>query len=254
MLFKASLKEELKRPADMKYLVELRDFVVGIGRKYGFDEKVIGTLRLATDEAVTNIIRHAYRDTPGRGVVTLRAIVKTSSLTIIIIDQGKTFDPRNAKAPDMAEYIKIGKKGGLGIFMLKKMMDEIDYQVTSEGNELRLVKYRTQGKRGSRTKWLRDVNLRNRYAIISSAALTFLVLIGYVLYEKIQTKNMENEILKRITAISATMASTSADLMASYDDLSMFQIAQRLKKDNEQMIVDIFVVDRNNYIFAASNR
>lgn len=254
MLFKASLKEELKRPADMKYLVELRDFVVGIGRKYGFDEKVIGTLRLATDEAVTNIIRHAYRDTPGRGVVTLRAIVKTSSLTIIIIDQGKTFDPRNAKAPDMAEYIKIGKKGGLGIFMLKKMMDEIDYQVTSEGNELRLVKYRTQGKRGSRAKWLRDVNLRNRYAIISSAALTLLVLIGYVLYEKIQTKNMENEILKRITAISATMASTSADLMASYDDLSMFQIAQRLKKDNEQMIVDIFVVDRNNYIFAASNR
>ena len=126
----------------MKYLADLRDFVVTIGRKNGFDDKVIGSLKLATDEAVTNIIRHAYRDTPGRGFVTMRAIVKTTSLTIVLIDQGRTFDPRNAKAPDMKEYIKIGKKGGLGIFMLQKLMDEIDYQVTTEGNELRLVRLR----------------------------------------------------------------------------------------------------------------
>ncbi len=236
----------------MKYLADLRDFVVSVGRKNGFDDKVIGSLKLATDEAVTNIIRHAYRDTPGRGFVTMRAIVKTTSLTIVLIDQGRTFDPRNAKAPDMKEYIKIGKKGGLGIFMLQKLMDEIDYQVTSEGNELRLVKYRTA--KSKRKTLLSQVNLRNRYAIISSAALTLIVVSGYIVFQKVQTENLQDEILKRITAISATTSSSSSEYMADFNDLSVFQIADALKKDNEQLIVDVFVVDKENRIFASSRR
>jgi serine phosphatase RsbU (regulator of sigma subunit)/anti-sigma regulatory factor (Ser/Thr protein kinase)/transposase len=253
MLFKTSVKEELKVPADMKYLNDLREFVVRIGKKYGFDERVIGSLKLATDEAVTNIIRHAYRETPGRGFVTMRAVVKTSSLTIVLIDQGRTFDPRNAKAPDMKEYIKIGKKGGLGIFMLQKLMDEIDYQVTSEGNELRLVKYRDVTKQ-KRSNVFQRVNLKNRYAIISSAALTLAVIAGYILFEKVQTRNMQNQILKRITAISATMSSSGSDYLSDQNDLAMFQIADALKTDNKKFIVDIFVVDTDHRIFASSNR
>lgn len=252
MLFKSSHKEELRVPADMKYLADLREFVVTIGRKNGFDDKVIGSLKLATDEAVTNIIRHAYRDTPGRGFVTMRAIIKTTSLTIVLIDQGRTFDPRNAKAPDMKEYIKIGKKGGLGIFMLQKLMDEIDYQVTSEGNELRLVKYRTA--KSKRKTILSQVNLRNRYAIISSAALTLFVVTGYIAFQKIQTENLQNEILKRITAISATTSSSSSEYMADFNDLSVFQIVDALKKDNDRLIVDVFVVDKEERIFASSRR
>ncbi|MBL7959159.1 SpoIIE family protein phosphatase [bacterium] len=252
MLFKSSHKEELKVPADMKYLADLRDFVVNIGRKNGFDDKVIGSLKLATDEAVTNIIRHAYRETPGRGFVTMRSIVKTSSLTIVLIDQGRTFDPRNAKAPDMKEYIKIGKKGGLGIFMLQKLMDEIDYQVTSEGNELRLVKYRTA--KSKRKTFLSQVNLRNRYAIISSAALTLFVVAGYIAFQKVQTENLEGQILKRITAISATTSTSSSEYMADFNDLSVFQIVDALKKENENLIVDVFVVDKEERIFASSRR
>ncbi|MCB0832550.1 MAG: SpoIIE family protein phosphatase [Bacteroidetes bacterium] len=252
MLFKTSLKEEIKVPATMAHLADLRNFVVQVAKKHGFDDKTMGALKLATDEAVTNIIRHAYRDTPGRGFVTMRTVIKTNSLTVILLDQGRTFDPRNAKAPDMKEYIKIGKKGGLGIFMLQKLMDEIDYQVTSEGNELRLTKYRdVKAKRGG---FLRQINLRNRYAIISSAALTFFVLGGYVTFEKVQTENLQNEILKRVAAISATMASSSAEYMADQNDLSIFQIADALKKDNQDFIIDIYIVDNANRIFASSDR
>jgi serine phosphatase RsbU (regulator of sigma subunit)/transposase len=182
----------------------------------------------------------------------MRAIIKTTSLTIVLIDQGRTFDPRNAKAPDMKEYIKIGKKGGLGIFMLQKLMDEIDYQVTTEGNELRLVKYRTAKSR--RKTFLTQINLRNRYAIISSAALTLLVVGGYIVFQKVQTGNLQNEILKRISAISATTSSSSSEYMADFNDLSVFQIADALKKDNENLIVDVFVVDKENRIFASSRR
>lgn len=253
MLFKSSLKEEIKVPAEMKNLALLRDFVVRVGKKHGFDDKVIASLKLATDEAVTNVIRHAYRDLGVRGMVTMRAIVKTNSLAIVLIDQGKTFDPRNAKAPNMQEYIKIGKKGGLGIFMLQKLMDEIEYHVTSEGNELRLVKYRKSGS-ARKKSLVRQVNLKNRYAIISSAALTLFVVVGYIVFARVQSEGIENEILKRVRAISATMASTSADDLANYDDLAMFENANKLKRDNEPFIVDIYVVDGKRTIFASASR
>jgi serine phosphatase RsbU (regulator of sigma subunit)/anti-sigma regulatory factor (Ser/Thr protein kinase)/transposase len=253
MLFKQSVKEELKVTAEMKNLGALREFVVRVGRKSSFDDRTIASLKLATDEAVTNIIRHAYRDTPGRGWITIRAIVKSTSLTIVLLDQGKTFDPRNARAPNMQEYIKIGKRGGLGIFMLQKLMDEIEYHVTSEGNELRLVKYRSSFK-SRRASPLRQVNLKNRYAIISSAALTLFVVGGYVFFARVQSENLANEILKRVAAISATMASTSSGFMIQQDDLALFENAHRLKADNDRFIVDIFVVDRTDRIYASSNR
>lgn len=251
MLFKQSIKDEIKVPADMSYLAKTREFVIDVGKKHGFDDKVIGSLKLATDEAVTNVIRHAYRDTSGRNFITMRAIAKTGSLTICIIDQGRTFDPRNAKAPDMAEYIKIGKKGGLGIFMLQKLMDEIEYHVTSEGNELRLIKNRTTPRRAG--SMLKQINLKNRYAIVSASALTVMTLVGYFIFAPMQLESVRNGMLERLRAVSATLSTSGADDLARFDDLAIFEITQTLKKDNP-LIHSLLVVDSTNHIFASSER
>jgi len=141
-LFKNVVKEQLKVPAHIEYLADLRDFVTRIGNKYAFSDRVINAFKLAIDEAGTNIMRHAYRDTGGEGFITIRAIVKNNSLTICLIDQGKYFDPKHVKDPDLQRYVDIGKKGGLGIFIMRRLMDEIDYRKTEEGNELRLTKKR----------------------------------------------------------------------------------------------------------------
>jgi len=139
-LIKSLEKQQLKVPAHIDYLGDLRDFVTQIGRKHNFSDKVINAFKLSVDEAATNIIRHAYRET--EGVITIRAIVRKNSLTISLIDQGKFFDPKRVKDPDLNRYVDIGKKGGLGIFIMRKLMDEIDYRKTEEGNELRITKYR----------------------------------------------------------------------------------------------------------------
>ncbi|NIR52436.1 SpoIIE family protein phosphatase [candidate division KSB1 bacterium] len=133
-------KEQLKVPADVDYLGDLRDFVTQVGKKHGFSDKMINSFKLAIDEAATNIIRYAYRDS--EGLITLRTIVRKNSLTLCIIDQGTYFDPKRVKDPDLKRYMDIGKKGGLGIFIMRKLMDEIDYRRTEEGNELRITKYR----------------------------------------------------------------------------------------------------------------
>lgn len=126
-------------PADIDFLGELRDFVTRIGRANGYSNQVVNAFKLAVDEAATNIIRHAYQHHDG--VITVRANVRHDSLTVSFIDQGIFFDPKTVKNPDLNHYVHIGKKGGLGIFIIRKLMDEIDYRRIAEGNELRMTKY-----------------------------------------------------------------------------------------------------------------
>jgi serine/threonine-protein kinase RsbW len=139
-MFRKVIKEECKVPADIKYLGEMRNFVTHVGRKYGIPERILNAFKLAIDEAGTNIIRHAYRDWDG--FVTLRMLIRNKDVTVSLIDQGHTFDLRRVRDPDLQRYVDIGKKGGLGIFIIRRVVDAIDYRKTVEGNELKLIKNR----------------------------------------------------------------------------------------------------------------
>ncbi|MDZ7359599.1 MAG: SpoIIE family protein phosphatase [candidate division KSB1 bacterium] len=188
-MFKSVTKEQLKVPAHIDYLADLRDFVTRIGKKHGFSDRVINAFKLAIDEAGTNVMRHAYRDVGGEGFITIRAIVKTNSLTICLIDQGKYFDPKHVKDPDLQRYVDIGKKGGLGIFIMRRLMDEIDYRKTEEGNELRLTKNRdtpaqTTRLRGQLPKVANafkaiPLSLKAKYWTWTTLALTGIIGLGY---------------------------------------------------------------------------
>ncbi|MFQ5628124.1 MAG: SpoIIE family protein phosphatase [bacterium] len=141
-MFRKIKKEQLRVPAHIDYLAELRDFISEIGKKHRLSESMIKPFKLAIDEAATNIIRHAYRNSAEDGTITLRMIIRKENVTVCVIDKGKRFDPRNVKEPDLNRYVEIGKRGGLGIFIIRKLMDDIEYRTTSEGNELRLTKNR----------------------------------------------------------------------------------------------------------------
>ncbi|MDZ7724512.1 MAG: ATP-binding protein [candidate division KSB1 bacterium] len=64
-MFKRVDKSEMTIPAKYEYLGQLRDFVTKIGKRWGYSDKVISAFKLSADEAATNIIKHAYRDTEG---------------------------------------------------------------------------------------------------------------------------------------------------------------------------------------------
>ena len=133
-------KEQVKVPAQMGYLRVLRKFVNRIGKKYGFSQSELYAFKSCVDEACSNIIEHGYGFEDGS--ITIKAIVDNNCFTIELIDNGKEFDPKNVDDPDLQKYIEDRKKGGLGIFIMKKLLDEICYQRTAEGNILKLVKFR----------------------------------------------------------------------------------------------------------------
>jgi anti-sigma regulatory factor (Ser/Thr protein kinase) len=113
--------------AKFENLDEIREFVGKIARKGGFSDKDVYNIQLATDEAASNIIEHAYQNTPGK-VLELACDMKGDVITIVLTDYGESFDPSQVPAPDLQADLSDRKIGGLGIFLMRKLMDEVHYR------------------------------------------------------------------------------------------------------------------------------
>ncbi len=210
-MLKSVIKDEIKVPGHIDYLGELRNFVTKTGKKYGFSDSIVNAFKLAIDEAATNIIKHAYRDV--EGFITMRIFIKKNSMTVVLIDQGKYFDPARVEDPDLKRYVDIGKKGGLGIFIMRKLIDDIKYLHTDEGNELRLTKYkdgdfRKKGSTPIQTLSPLSASLKSRYSLFSAGILTAIVMIGYIYFYISHGKQILDQILLSQKANSENIGRT----------------------------------------------
>jgi len=127
-------------PAQFQHLDEIRDFVAEVARDGGFNEKEIYFIQLAADEAASNVIEHAYEGvTDGKLEITCE--MKDGLLTIVLLDHGKPFDPTTVRPPDLKADLSERQIGGLGIYLMRKLMDEVRYEsVSNGGNTLTLTK------------------------------------------------------------------------------------------------------------------
>jgi serine/threonine-protein kinase RsbW len=113
----------------------------------GFDEGVAGKVGVATDEAVTNVIKHAYGNDPNHQI-TLKAEITAESLTLKVVHTGKALTNDDIILPDMKKYIQQFRKGGLGLLIMKRFMDEVDFMVGKE-TCCQMTKYRNLEKTGA---------------------------------------------------------------------------------------------------------
>jgi serine/threonine-protein kinase RsbW len=128
--------------AKFELLDEIREYVGNIAREAGFNDKDVYNIQLATDEAASNIIEHAYENITD-GVLELSCGVQDSTITIILTDHGESFDPSEIPLPDLQADLADRKIGGLGIFLMRKLMDEVHYESnTDKSNTLTLIKRR----------------------------------------------------------------------------------------------------------------
>ncbi len=131
-------------PSDTKYLTQVRKMLDGILSKTKFSETEKNHIILAVDEATTNIMEHAV-DNNIMTDIQIEIVVKADNTKceILLKDSGKKFDPTMVTADiNIKDHIKKGKKHGLGIFLIRQVMDELQYTYRNgEKNELRMVKY-----------------------------------------------------------------------------------------------------------------
>jgi len=129
-------------PAKFESLNEIREFVAQVACEGGFTEKEIYSLQLAADEAASNIIEHAY-DGVSNADLDVTCDVNGDTLTITMRDTGIPFDPSNVKQPNLKADLSERQIGGLGVYLMRKLMDEVHYESNSKtGNLLTMIKHR----------------------------------------------------------------------------------------------------------------
>ncbi len=131
--------QSVQYPAKFEYLDEIRDFVGAIARDHGFSDRDVYNIQLAADEAASNIIEHAYEGVSD-GVLDMTCGVWDDVITIIMVDHGESFDPSTIPLPDLKADLSERKIGGLGIFLMRKLMDDVHYSVEKHGNVLTMSK------------------------------------------------------------------------------------------------------------------
>jgi serine/threonine-protein kinase RsbW len=133
--------EELARlrlPAGMEHLADLMAFVTSQAQDAGLDQQALFRVDLAAEEVLTNIIKYAYPQ--DAGLVEVACGVREGSFVMEFRDQGRPFDPLAAGEPVLSENLHERPVGGLGIHLVRQVMDQVSYERQGQTNLLRLAK------------------------------------------------------------------------------------------------------------------
>jgi len=117
----------------------LAEYIDLIADEAGINPSLAMSLNLALEEAVTNVIMYAYPEGTD-GTVDIITEANDGLLTFIIKDSGKAFDPTQKEDADVTLSAEERQIGGLGIFLVKQIMDTVNYQRIDGQNILTLTK------------------------------------------------------------------------------------------------------------------
>lgn len=130
---------------DIACLPDLDRAIASFGAKHGLAAEVLHDVRLALEEVVVNIIRHAYKDA-GTHRITVRMVRGDGELVLEVTDDGRPFDPRTFPPPDLSPPLEKRPQGGLGVFLTLRLMDAVQYRREGKENVLTMRKALARGK------------------------------------------------------------------------------------------------------------
>lgn len=137
------MEKELRMINDLQEISRLEGFIEELGTELSLSPDVVMEIRLALEEAVVNIINYAYPSNEKKDIQ-LYASYKESELTFLLTDSGKPFDPTLIEEVDITLGIDERPVGGLGMFIVQQIMNEVSYQRIGGENHLTLKKRTNQ--------------------------------------------------------------------------------------------------------------
>ena len=131
------LEKKFRLHGNSEELAAVRSDLKELLLDWGLADKWIEDFILAVQETLTNVIRHAYENKGG----TIEVLLRNGSdcVEIVVEDQGKSFDRSKVKEPELPPR----KPGGMGLYLIKRLMDEVQYKSSGNKNEWCLVKYKS---------------------------------------------------------------------------------------------------------------
>lgn len=126
-------------PGSYESLAKIGEFVRSVAKDAGFGSFAIYSIEMAVDEACSNIIEHGYGG-EGKGKIRCTCSVDDVNLTITLQDTGQTFNPSVIPSPNLSDNIDEREAHGLGLYFIRKWMDEVSFEHDGANNILTMVK------------------------------------------------------------------------------------------------------------------
>lgn len=127
-----------RAPATNEELPAMMEFVLDQAQQAGLGGHALFQIELAVEEILTNIIKYAYAES--QGDMEVECGPGPEGFWLVFRDQGPAFDPLAVDDPTLDATVQDRQVGGLGLFLVRKFMDQVEYQRQGENNVLRVVK------------------------------------------------------------------------------------------------------------------
>ncbi|MCX7804698.1 MAG: ATP-binding protein [Planctomycetota bacterium] len=148
------VRREMVIPNDTACLRLVRRTVAEVIAAGGFPRKDANLIALSVDEALANIMEHAYAGC-ARGEKEIEIILEADPerFEVVLYDSGREFDPSSVPEVNIEEHVRAGRKNGLGLFLMRQIMDEVNYSFQHNvRNRLQMIKFVDSGRRRAKRK------------------------------------------------------------------------------------------------------
>jgi serine phosphatase RsbU (regulator of sigma subunit)/anti-sigma regulatory factor (Ser/Thr protein kinase)/transposase-like protein len=231
--------------ADEKMLEDIRRSISDVIADVNLSAKERNSVLLAIEEACTNVIRHAYLYGPG----TIRIRIKKlpNQVAFSIYDKGRRFDFNRANTPDLDRYVKTGRKGGLGLYLIRRMMDEVEYFSKDGENELRMTKS-IQPKTPLSIR-SRGVSIRLKFALWASFVVIMIIGAIFFYFDRRNSGSIRDRFFAEALSFAQTTALNASDKMAVGNELELANLVNSYIKGNPN-VKYITAIDTTGLIWA----
>jgi serine phosphatase RsbU (regulator of sigma subunit)/anti-sigma regulatory factor (Ser/Thr protein kinase) len=208
-MFRKPIKEiNAEYLAEEKFLLSIQNLVRETCAGAGMSRKDVSAITLAIEEGVTNIIRHAYLYE--KGMVRIRIVIFQKRVIFSLIDEGRSFHPESSEKLDLKKMVDSGRKGGLGFYMIGKIMDSVEYISTPKFNELRMTKRISSQPEQSRLFFSRMFTLRAKFSIYTFVIMLIIIASSYLFINNRSVKKIYEHLHDTVGSLSKTLAAQMA--------------------------------------------
>ncbi len=231
-------------------LSEIREYILMCLEGTAFNQKELTSILLVIEEACTNVIRHAYLYGPGK--IRIEVSLTYDKVEFQIIDSGRAFDFDAAGTPDLDRYVETSRKGGLGLYLIRKIMDEVQYFTVQGENRLRLVKEIPRRQVVRRFFRMEGVSIRKKFAFWMTVILSGLVLMIYFYFENRTTETLKSEFRNKMSETATSVASHARDDVVNDVGDAGFLLTVNNFINQHSDIEYVIITGRNDDILAHS--
>lgn len=234
-MFRRPIKEiNAEFKAEEKYLDSIQRTVRESCIAASMSKKEIAAVLLAIEEGATNIIRHAYLYE--KGLMRVRIVIYKKLVVFSLIDYGRSFQPDNSGKVDLQKLVESGRKGGLGFYMIQKIMDSVEYISTASFNELRMIKRIHEDKQKGRPILRRMFSLRFKFSFWNFIIVSVIIGGSIYYFDHEISDGMYQHKHETVQALGKTIAAQAAGyLINNRSDVEFDELIMSYKLANPEL-------------------